>query len=88
MQLGFSVSRVTDKKVHLNTDLLKPRHEYLYRKMMAWLKLNEIRSVMKLGALLKMVFFNKGECSRKGDWGSVAVRRFLWRLWKFNRNSQ
>jgi len=30
--LGFSVSRVTDKKVQLNTDLLKQGHEYVYTK--------------------------------------------------------
>ncbi len=42
IQLGFSVSKVTDKKVQLNTDLLKPRHEYLYKKVKAWLKLNEL----------------------------------------------
>jgi hypothetical protein len=33
----------------LNADLLKPRHRYLYRKMVASLKLNEIRSVIKMG---------------------------------------
>ncbi len=32
VQLGFYMSRVTDKKVQLNTDLLKTRQEYLYRK--------------------------------------------------------
>jgi hypothetical protein len=30
IQLCFSVSRVTDKKVQLNTDLLKHRNECLY----------------------------------------------------------
>jgi hypothetical protein len=32
VQLGFSVSRVTHKKVQLNTDLLKHRGRYLYTK--------------------------------------------------------
>jgi hypothetical protein len=31
---------------------------------------------MKLGALLKWGVFNKGECFRKGDQRSFAVRRF------------
>ncbi len=38
--------------------------------MMAGLKLNEIRSIIKMGS------FNKGECSRKGGWGSFVVRHF------------
>ncbi len=33
----------------MNTDLLKLRHRYLYRRMMVKLKVNEIRSVIKMG---------------------------------------
>jgi hypothetical protein len=50
--IGFFSNGVTDKKVQLNTDLLKPRHGYLYRKRMAWLKLNEIRGLFKTGSFL------------------------------------
>jgi hypothetical protein len=33
VQLGFSSDEITaDKKVHFNTDLLKQKHRYLYRK--------------------------------------------------------
>ncbi len=35
VQLGFSVSKVTEKKVQLNTDLSKLRQRYLYRKLLA-----------------------------------------------------
>ncbi len=41
VQLSFSSDRVvTDKKVQLNTDLLKHRQEYLHRKWRHWLKPN------------------------------------------------
>jgi hypothetical protein len=50
--LGFSVSNVTDKKVQLNTGLLKQRHEFLFTN---WLKLSEIKS------LIKIVEYDKGE---------------------------
>ncbi len=43
MQLGFSVSNW--QKVQLNTDLLKQK--YLYTKHNGWLKLNEIKILIK-----------------------------------------
>ncbi len=33
----------------MNTDLFKPRHKYLYKKVKARLKLNEIRRMTKMG---------------------------------------
>ncbi len=48
------------KKVQLNTDLLKLRHVYLYRRMMVWLKLNEFRSVINMGGFLIKGSFWKG----------------------------
>jgi hypothetical protein len=50
----------------LKTDLLKQRYEYLCNKMMARLKLNEIRSVIKSGE------FNKDEQVKV--WGSFLER--------------
>ena len=40
---------VTDKKVQLNTDLLKPRTHIFTRKWGSWLKVNEIVSEIKCG---------------------------------------
>ncbi len=50
--IGFFSEQSNWQKVQLNTDLLKRGHEYLYRKLIAWLKRNEIRSVIKLGNLI------------------------------------
>ncbi len=77
VQLGFSVSKVTDKKAQLNTDLLKQRHEYLYKKVVVWLKLNEIRSVIKMGEILiKQYRLKFGEAFWKGGWGVFVVKHF------------
>jgi hypothetical protein len=43
----------------LNTDLFKPRHRYLYGRMMVQLKLNEIRSIIKMGDLNKRSHFER-----------------------------
>jgi len=42
--LGFSVSNW--QKVQLNTDLFSDTQKYLYAKQEAWLKLNEIGSLI------------------------------------------
>jgi hypothetical protein len=41
------------QKVQLNTDSLKPRHEYLYKKIVVELRLNEIKSTIKNGEFNK-----------------------------------
>jgi hypothetical protein len=76
VQLGFSVSNVTDKTVQLNTDLLKPRHEYLYKKGMAQLKLNEIKRVITNGEFNKRDRLKFGEAFQKGGQGSFGVKHF------------
>ncbi len=57
----------------MNTDLLKWKHEYLYKKMMAWLKLNEIISVIKKGEIL--LRFGTSFC-KKGGRGSLCSETF------------
>ncbi len=49
---------------------IKTKARVFVQKRMAWLKLNEIWSIIKMWS------FNKGEHSRKGGWGSFVVRRF------------
>ncbi len=49
---------------------IKTKARVFIQKTMAWLKINEIRSVIKMGS------FDKGEHSRKGGRGNFAVRRF------------
>ncbi len=72
----------------MNTDLLDQRHEYLYKKRMAWLKLNEIISVIKMGN------FNKdGQIKVRGSFSKsqaeeVLQLNILQRLWKFNKNAK
>jgi len=49
-----------------NTDFLKPRHEDLYRRMMAYLKLNEIKRVIKSGEFIREgQVKNRGRFSRR-----------------------
>jgi hypothetical protein len=56
----FSSNRVmTDKKVQLNTDVLKPLHRYLCMKSGVIKMVNEIKSIIKKGG--KEVF-NKSVC--------------------------
>jgi hypothetical protein len=43
----------------LNTDLLKPRQRYLYRKIRALLKLNEMKRFIKMGILIKGVILER-----------------------------
>jgi hypothetical protein len=40
LALGFSMSKVTDKKVQSNTDLFSDTQEYLYTVREVWLKLD------------------------------------------------
>ncbi len=58
-QLGFSVSRVADKKVQLNTDLLKHRDGYLYTNWWHDQNVNEKVNEIKR-AKLKVGEFNLG----------------------------
>ncbi len=60
-----------DKKVQLNTDLLKLRPRYLYRKRMHKIKLNKIKSVLnEIRSVIKMgKFFNKE--MEKNGWPRV-----------------
>jgi hypothetical protein len=46
--VALTLNEVTDIKVQLNTDLLNQGHGYLYRKLAALLKLNEMRSLLKM----------------------------------------
>ncbi len=64
--IGFFCEYRDWQKVQFNHDLLKQRHEYLCRKMVAGLKLNEIRSIIKLGNLMKRDWLKV--------WGNVLER--------------
>jgi hypothetical protein len=50
LTLGFSMSKVTDKKVQSNTDLFSHTQEYLYTVREVWLKLDSINEIKKLGS--------------------------------------
>jgi hypothetical protein len=56
----------------LNADLLKQRHKYLYKKVNAWLKLNEIRSVIKMGN-----FNNAGQIKVRGSFFKKVAEEVL-----------
>jgi hypothetical protein len=70
--IGFFFKHSNDgQKVQLNTDLLKLSTD-IYTENDGRLKLNEIRSVIKMGALLIRgeVFLRKGEVWWKGGPGN------------------
>jgi hypothetical protein len=69
MQLGFPESRITEKS-SVEHWFIKTKAKVFIQKMMAWLKLNEIRSIIKMGSFSKVEF-----CSKT----------FLQHLWKFNK---
>ncbi len=72
------------QKVQLNIDLLKLRHKYIYRRMMAWLKLNEIRSIIKMGDFNKRSHFERGGPGSL-QWDVFTMDKGSWKfLWKFN----
>ncbi len=64
--------------MQLNTDLLKQGHQYLYKRMMAWFKLNEIRSMIKSGE------FNKdGQIKVQGSFLKRVAKEVLqWNILK------
>jgi len=69
VQLGFPESRITEKSP-VEYWFIKTKAKVFIQKMMAWLKLNEIRSIIKMGSFSKVEF-----CSKT----------FLQHLWKFNK---
>ncbi len=52
----------------MNTGLLKQRHKYLYKNVMARFKLNEIRSVIKMGS-----FNNEGQINIQGSFSKKVA---------------
>ncbi len=67
--------RSNRQKVQLNTDLLKQRHRFLYRRMRAQLKLNEIGSFFKWGTFNKGVIFERA--------AKEVCSEIFWEAWKF-----
>jgi len=54
MTIDLTFNRVTDKKVQFNTDLLSPRHSYLYIAKWRWLKWNESeKGLLKIELLIR-----------------------------------